>query len=380
METMGITRISNVTDLDIIGVPVAIACRPNSRSLSVTQGKGLTMVAAKVSALMEAAESYHGDHITLPLKLGSYHELHGSLHLMDVYRMQASEAGPFDPYRPLLWIEGTDLISGAPTWVPFDLVHCDFTYASRLGRGMFGITSNGLASGNHLLEAMSHAICEVVERDATALWKVSPEDTRLSSRIDPDSVYDPECREVLGRILAANMMVGIWDTTSEVGLPVFQSVIVPKEEQPWGPVYASIGSGCHPRREVALLRALTEAIQSRLTVIVGSRDDVSRADYERLRSPQVVERAKSMVRGQHGGRDFGEVPTFDRPSFEEDIALELELLRVAGISEVAAVDLTKQELGIPVVRIIIPGFEFAHTMGGDYRPGERARAVMGGRT
>jgi len=46
---MGISRVANITGLDEIGIPVAAAIRPNSRNISVSQGKGLDMVAAKVS-------------------------------------------------------------------------------------------------------------------------------------------------------------------------------------------------------------------------------------------------------------------------------------------------------------------------------------------
>src|SRR4051795_11994988 len=41
MARMGITRLGNITGLDRIGIPVAVAVRPNSRSVSVSQGKGL---------------------------------------------------------------------------------------------------------------------------------------------------------------------------------------------------------------------------------------------------------------------------------------------------------------------------------------------------
>ncbi len=67
MPVMGITRIANVTDLDIVGIPVVMVCRPNSRSLSVSQGKGLDLAAAKASGLMESIESYHAERITLAL-------------------------------------------------------------------------------------------------------------------------------------------------------------------------------------------------------------------------------------------------------------------------------------------------------------------------
>src|SRR5262245_21673480 len=72
LTQMGITRIANVTGLDYIGVPVVMVYRPNSRALAVSQGKGLTLAAAKASGLMESVESYHAERIALPLKLASY--------------------------------------------------------------------------------------------------------------------------------------------------------------------------------------------------------------------------------------------------------------------------------------------------------------------
>jgi ribosomal protein S12 methylthiotransferase accessory factor len=48
---MGITRVADITGLDRIGIPVFVACRPNSRSLAVSQGKGLDADAARVSAI-----------------------------------------------------------------------------------------------------------------------------------------------------------------------------------------------------------------------------------------------------------------------------------------------------------------------------------------
>src|SRR4051812_24003909 len=82
MPMMGITRIANVTGLDSIGIPVVMVCRPNSRSLAVSQGKGLGLAAAKASGLMESVELYHAEHITLPLKLGSYEELRHTHHIV----------------------------------------------------------------------------------------------------------------------------------------------------------------------------------------------------------------------------------------------------------------------------------------------------------
>ena len=71
----GITRLANLTGLDTLGIPVAAAYRPNSRSIAVFQGKGTTLEAAKASALMEAAEAWHAEHIAASPVRGRYAEL-----------------------------------------------------------------------------------------------------------------------------------------------------------------------------------------------------------------------------------------------------------------------------------------------------------------
>ncbi|MHA1566275.1 MAG: hypothetical protein ACTSX7_13265, partial [Alphaproteobacteria bacterium] len=53
LPAMGITRIANVTGLDTIGIPVVMVLRPNSRSVSVSQGKGFSLDDAKASGVME---------------------------------------------------------------------------------------------------------------------------------------------------------------------------------------------------------------------------------------------------------------------------------------------------------------------------------------
>src|SRR5690242_4196641 len=95
MPVMGITRIANVTGLDSIGIPVVSVYRPNARSLSVFQGKGLDLIAAKTSGLMEAIEAYHAERILLPLKLASYEDLRYSHTVVDVWQLAHSPNTPF---------------------------------------------------------------------------------------------------------------------------------------------------------------------------------------------------------------------------------------------------------------------------------------------
>src|SRR5215213_1288851 len=110
LPVMGITRIANVTGLDHIGVPVVMVCRPNSRSLAVSQGKGITLAAAKASGVMESIENYHAERITRPLLLGRYEDLRYTHRLVDVAGLPFVAGSVYHPSLDLLWIEGWDLM------------------------------------------------------------------------------------------------------------------------------------------------------------------------------------------------------------------------------------------------------------------------------
>src|SRR5262249_19284709 len=144
MSEMGITRVANVTGLDYIGIPVTMVCRPNSRSLAVSQGKGLTLDAAKASGLMESIELYHAERITLPLKFASYPEMLRTHNVVDVVDLPFCINSRFRPNLSLLWIEGWDLISREGVWVPFEMVNVSAVKPDLPGSGCFISSSNGL--------------------------------------------------------------------------------------------------------------------------------------------------------------------------------------------------------------------------------------------
>lgn len=374
LPALGITRVANVTGLDRLGVPVVMVCRPNSRSLAVSQGKGLTLAAARASGLMEAAEAFHAERITLPLKLGSVEDLGQSHRLVDATRLPRTTASVFHPHLPLLWIEGYDLLQRQPVWVPYELVHLNLTLPRPAGHGSFLTTSSGLAAGNHPLEAVSRAICEVVERDAIALWPLLPPTARRGARVDPATVDDPGCREVLAKLEGAGIDVAVWELTSDIDLPVFRCVIAERWPDDLHPVAGYEGTGCHPTRQVALLRALTEAAQARLTWITGSRDDRFREDYERLHHPDTQRSLRALLTAGVPRRDFRDAPTFDGDTLEADVTWELGRLRGVGVDRVVVVDLTRPDLGLPVVRVVIPGLEVG-AAGAGYVYGARAGAL-----
>jgi ribosomal protein S12 methylthiotransferase accessory factor len=209
-------------------------------------------------------------------------------------------------------------------------------------------------------------------RDATTLWRRSGEARRRLTRVDLSTVDDPACREVLDRYERADVAVFVWETTSDVGIPAYSCTIVDRAPNPYRPIGPMGGFGCHPARGVALLRALTEAAQSRLTVITGARDDVR---FGMGRPEDDLDAARRFL-ANHGAqpapRSFRDAPDHAGEALDDDVAWELDRLRAAGLRQVVAVDLTRPELGIPVVRVVIPGLEPLDDVPG-YVPGARAR-------
>jgi YcaO-like protein with predicted kinase domain len=374
-KEMGITRMANVTGLDWIGIPVVMVCRPNSRSLAVSQGKGLTLNEAQASGLMESIEFFHAEQIMLPLKLGSYENLDQGHTLVDVNSLPMTQSTSFNTHLPLLWVEGYDLISEQPTWVPLNVVSMDATCPLFPASQVFLSTSNGLASGNHLSEAISHGISEIIERDAMSLWYLYTEKKRQLTRIDLSTIDDVRCKGILAQFSAAGIEAMIWDTTSDIGVPVFMCLIHENSGR-MRTRYSAQGMGCHPCREIALLRAMTEAAQSRLTLISGSRDDMFRREYEwdHLQTSD-IDSYRTLTPNRGSLRDFRSVPSFEANSFQQDVSWQLRQLITIGIEQVVAVDLTKSRYNIPVVRVVIPGLEGPSKVR-NHRFGQRAQALL----
>ncbi|MEQ8370216.1 MAG: YcaO-like family protein, partial [Alphaproteobacteria bacterium] len=338
---MGITRVANVTGLDQIGIPVVMVTRPNSRSLSVAQGKGATLEAAKASGVMEAIESHHAETIHKPLMLASIDEMLSRRDLIDVAGLPLAGRARLGRSDPILWIEGEDIAANKSLWIPFECVSLNLSGPALPHAGVFQSGSNGLASGNVLSEATLHGMLEVVERDATTLWQIQNSAAQNLTRIDLDSIDDPLCRSLLGQFDEAGIAVGVWDITSDVGVPVFLCRIIESSDNPSQLIRPAAGMGCHLDRSVALMRAMTEAAQSRLTFIAGSRDDLNPEDFVEFRRGDGRHAWRSLIHDGVAERRFQDVQTASHATFEEDILHVLECLAGVDIQSVCAVNLTK---------------------------------------
>lgn len=339
----GITRIAELTGLDTLGVPVFAAIRPMGRSLSTQQGKGTTALAAKVSALMESLETWSAEHLALPVVRGSARGLGDRA--VDV-RQLARPRGRLDRDARWRWVEGWDLARDRAVLVPEQAVTLDTTFRAP---PIFDISSNGLASGNGLAEAIAHGLCEVIERDAEAAWRRGGGDRRLVL----DSIPDPACRALIERITRAGARVFVWDLAGDAaGIPVIGAAIMEDPREPaWRTLGFYQGFGAHWLPEIAIARALTEAAQTRVTYIAGARDDFFPFDYARATDPALLAALWARF-----SAPCDEPVAFDALPRRAARTLGEALARlVATQRQVIAVDLTHPALGVPVVKVLVPG-------------------------
>lgn len=373
----GITRVANVTGLDTIGIPVVMVNRPNSRALAVSQGKGVTLAAAKASAVMESIESWHAERCThLSLRIGSFEDLRYSLPMVDPALLPAGTDSAYSPHHQMLWAEGTNLRDGNSLWIPYEMVHTNYTLPLPTGHGCFQATSNGLASGNHWIEAVIHGLSEVIERDARTLWNLLPEQAKEETRVDLETIADPTCRALLSRFAHAGVAVGVWDMTSDVGVPTFLARIVQSDAGVGTTVRPASGYGTHLVPEIALSRALTEAAQSRLTFISGARDDMRREEYDHFLAEEQQALWLNHIRLGATVRDFNQIRGWQGQSLRGDLGELRQRLANVGIEDVVVVDLTRAEIGISVVRVVVPGLEGVDTIP-NYSLGQRGRRAAG---
>jgi YcaO-like protein with predicted kinase domain len=368
LSSLGVTRVANVTGLDYLGIPVVMSVRPNSYNLSVYQGKGVSLEAARAGAVMEAYEYACAEEPRADAIWSTASALNRRIVPRNLLRKWLRS----DIEIP--WVVGTDLLTGRTVLVPEETVSTDFRRPIRAGFGMFDTTSNGLASGNTQDEATLHAMCELIERDALTLWKLSPATVRAETWIDPRHSDDASIQALMDKYDAAAMRVELWEITSDLEVPAFFCVIDDADGEP--PFLGRFGgAGCHPDVQIAMCRALTEAAQSRLTFIVGSRDDIPFDSYTLTGWDRSI---ANLIAGQQQPPASGSGPHSDSigtDTITADVDAVLARLSAGGINNIARVDLARSEIGVPCVRVLIPDLEGASHWKG-YRAGKRALKTM----
>jgi YcaO-like protein with predicted kinase domain len=245
LPRFGITRVAGITRLDNIGLPVHVAYRPAGLTLTVTVGSGATAAQSRVSAAMESIEIWHAENLRLPV---SARAPAAALDLgYDVRALNLAPRSPLTAETVLDWVPGYGLLTGREILVPADVIQMDMTEPVGWARGLFEPTSNGLATGNTLAEAVLHGLHEVIERDSITSYLQAPAGQRRY--VDPACCDNPLTRQIYDALRAAGCAVVVCDITGQVGLPCFAAVIWSADV----PMRCG-GYGCHVDPGIALGR------------------------------------------------------------------------------------------------------------------------------
>ena len=346
LDRFGITRIADLTGLDVLGVPVYAGVRPGAATVTVSAGKGATPLLARISAAMESievavAETWEPEAVTV----GSARQLALPY---DVTTLALQRMSIVTADSTLVWVTARRCSDGRAVLLPAAAVGLSGWAGDVWSPRRFVTASNGLASGNDRTEATLHGLLELVERDAVAgIAGVAVEDR---TGLDLDSVADPVNRSLLDRFARAGLWCEVVVAPAPAGIHCFVAYLWHRDmPQLFG------GSGAHRSATIALSRALTEAAQSRLSCISGGRDDITADRYlppvSTGRTPPG--RAATAV-------PFPAAPDPVADGHDLDAALQATVETVEALTgqPVLFVDLTPRGLPLAVTQVFSPGLRF----------------------
>lgn len=365
LSRYGITRLAQQTGLDRIGMPCFSAIRPNSLTLSASQGKGLSDDHARASAIMEAIEYAVAERPDVDSFIASADAIarSGGSWFDPSPFLPASQS--FDRARPIVWYRGRYLSTSRPVAVPADVV--TLTGEARDLKGICQ-TTNGLASGNNEDEAVVHALCELIERDANTLWRLRPDAFQMNSAVDPASLGDAHVDAMAAQIDGAGLEFRLFDQTSLPGVPVMMALIGERAgARRKFDLAAGYGAHCDAAR--AAIRAMTEAAQTRITSIVGARDDIEPGSHgEALNTA-----AAALLDARPRPAVAPDAPT---PTGGPSAMLRylIERMDAAGLAEPIVVPLTSGA-DFSVVRLLSHDLE-DYEANLNWRPGTRAMQLV----
>ncbi len=359
IKKIGVTRIADITNLDRLGIPIFSAIRPSAAkgAISIYSGKGSTQQRARISAIMESFErclaerpglnvNIAGD-ISAPSLVESYASAIEKCDVLDPKTLLLPQ--PYIPQSLLEWVGAYDLMNGEEVFVSANAVYHPYDSPGQCQK-LFLSNTNGLASGNVIEEAILHGMLEVIERDAIST-------AQFSRNLGKEIVLTEEdgyLYELARKFKDAGIELKVWLVPTDTDIP---TVIAATDDLKLkDPALLVMGAGSHLKPEIAVARAITEAAQSRVVQIQGAREDTDREGFIRSVGYDRMKRLNWFWFEEGEKISLSEVQDLSRKSPAENIDVILEKLK--GLAEkVLVVDLSREEVAVPVVRVIIPGFE-----------------------
>lgn len=359
LKSIGVTRIADITKLDRLGIPVFSAIRPSAAlgAISIYSGKGSTEQRARISAIMESFERCLAERAGTNANLRS--EI-SSPSLVDTadkaalnYKIVPPDSlllpQPLPPGALIDWIMAYDLLNKEEVLVSANAVFHPYEAPGQCQK-LFLSNTNGLASGNVLEEAILHGLLEVIERDAIST-------AHYSRNLGKEIVLTKEdgyVYELASRFREEEIELKLWLVSTDTEIPTV--IAVSDDLRMKDPALLVMGVGSHLKPEIAVSRAITEAAQSRVVQIQGAREDTAREGFIRDVGYERMKRLNWFWFEKGDKISLSEVQDLSRKGPAENIDFILEKLK--GIAaRVLVVDLSRTEIAVPVVRVIIPGFE-----------------------
>ncbi len=360
LKDFGITRVADIGGLDQVAIPVAAAIRPNAKHLCGALGKGISRNLAHISAIMEAVESHYMENPPQPVLTGRYSQLINTYPVFDPLQFPK---GRINHRRlqdlDLAWINCFNLTQKTDHYIPHPLVNMNSSEPYPFA-GLFAVSSNGLASGNTLNEAISHGLYEVIERESVGRWLHKPKAERDQDKVDLNVINSEENRYLIERFNEAGVKLEVWNVTSALRVPTFYALIYDIDNFDAQGVF--YGSGSHLSAEIAFSRAVTEALQSRVAFTSGSRDDIYPRLYDKQRRTQ-KKLMTDMLGDEHQPISNAKAkPTLTlSASLLSNIETLVSHLKNEGYSDVLVFEHSPTESEISVVQVFVPGFQYHKT-------------------
>ena len=357
LKTAGITRIADITDLDRIGLPIYTAIRPTAEegAVSIYGGKGISKDHAKASAMMEGFERYSAERqdcdesvfatVSEIGELGDYIDPK-SLNLPKEFEKKGIDD------LTLEWSKSKDIISKNEYYIPTNAIFHPYNPKNN-ANSLFKSNTNGLASGNILEEAILHGMFEVIERDAWSIFELTHKNY---AQIDLDSIESEVINDIIAKFENEGIKIKLMDFTADIKIPTIAASADDTVTKDAG--LLTLGMGTHLDPEVAILRALTEVAQSRATQINGAREDTVRADFSREAGYERMKRInKYYFRQEEEQIKLSDIENKSTSSITKDIEIVKNELMANGIDKILYTNLTRPELDVSVVRVVIPEME-----------------------
>ena len=357
LKTAGITRIADITDLDRIGLPIYTAIRPTAEegAISIYGGKGISKDHAKASAMMEGFERYSAERqASDETIIATLDEIAGHGDYIDPKSLNLPkelEKKGIDELN-LEWSKSKDIISGNEYYIPTNAILHPYTHENNI-QSLFKSNTNGLASGNILEEAILHGMLEVIERDAWSIFELTH---KTYAQIDIDSIESEIILDIIDKFESEGIKIKLMDFTADIRIPTIAASADDTVTKDAG--LLTLGMGTHLDPEVSILRALTEVAQSRATQINGAREDTVRADFAREAGYERMKRInKYYFKDEEEQIRLSDIENKSTSSITKDIEIVKDELMANDIEKILYVDLTRPELDVSVVRVVIPEME-----------------------